>query len=333
MSARDRGGLPRETVHRAPLSMLVWLALVLVAAPTARADGDSVERVEGLFQLALGLEHGDGAPRDPSSAAALYCQAARDGHVRAQYNLGWMYANGRGVQRDDGIAKFFFKLAAASGDETSARMSQRISTPAAESPACMRPPELASAQPSPRQETLPVVRAKPNAHESIEAATPQTPEFVPAEKQWVVTLVRRQAPRFGIAPELALAVIAVESNFDPMARSPKNAMGLMQLIPDTATRFRVLNPWDPLDSVRGGMAYLRWLLAYYQGNVELALAAYNAGEGAVDRFAGIPPFLETRDYVRRILALYPKRTHPYDPAVTGPSIMMRANAMQRGRAP
>ena len=76
----------------------------------------------------------------------------------------------------------------------------------------------------------------------------------------------------------------------------------MQLIPDTAARFKVRNPMDPAQNIRGGMAYLRWLMAYFEGDIALVAAAYNAGEGAVERYRGVPPYAETRAYVRRILA-------------------------------
>jgi hypothetical protein len=86
----------------------------------------------------------------------------------------------------------------------------------------------------------------------------------------------------------------------------------MQLIPETSERFNVKKPFDPVQNLRGGLAYLRWLLAYYEGNVALAAAGYNAGEKAVDRYRGIPPYAETQAYVRRILALFKNDRHPYD---------------------
>jgi soluble lytic murein transglycosylase-like protein len=142
--------------------------------------------------------------------------------------------------------------------------------------------------------------------------------MTPAQRK-VFEIVQRLAPQYGVVPRLAMAVIRAESNFDPLAVSTKNAQGLMQLIPDTAARFNVRKPFDPEQNIRGGLAYLRWLLAYFKGDVTLVAAAYNAGEGAVNRFRGIPPFAETRDYVRRIRELFRHDDHPYDPTVTEPS--------------
>ena len=132
--------------------------------------------------------------------------------------------------------------------------------------------------------------------------------------------VRLTAPEFKLEPHLVLAFIATESNFNPAAVSPKNAQGLMQLIPETAARFGVRNAMDPTQNVRGGMAYLRWLLARYQGDVVLAAAAYNAGEGAVDRYLGVPPYAETRQYVWKIVqAAGGMLNHPFDAAASAVS--------------
>jgi soluble lytic murein transglycosylase-like protein len=140
-----------------------------------------------------------------------------------------------------------------------------------------------------------------------------------AEKQKIRRIVDEVAPKYGIEPRLALAVIAAESNFNAAARSIKDARGLMQLIPGTASRFNVRNPYNVRDNLKGGLSYLRWLLAYYQGQVALAAAAYNAGEQTVDRYKGVPPYPETRAYVRRVLDLFRRPDHPYDPSVTEPS--------------
>jgi len=108
----------------------------------------------------------------------------------------------------------------------------------------------------------------------------------------------------GISPALALAVIAVESSGRAEAVSRAGAQGLMQLIPATASRFGVANSFDPVENIRGGVAYLDWLMTEFDRDIVLALAGYNAGEGAVRRNNGVPPFAETRDYVPRVLAAW-----------------------------
>jgi hypothetical protein len=106
----------------------------------------------------------------------------------------------------------------------------------------------------------------------------------------------------GVDPYLVKALIQVESAYQPRARSRKGAMGLMQLMPETARQYRVRNPFEPKANLEAGIKHLKSLLGRFD-SVALALAAYNAGEGAVQRFGGIPPYRETRDYVRKILSL------------------------------
>jgi len=118
-------------------------------------------------------------------------------------------------------------------------------------------------------------------------------------------VIGRTSSQFKVDPQLVDAVVRVESGYDPKALSPKGAQGLMQLIPATAARFGVENPFDPAENVGGGVRYLSELLTEFKGSVPLTLAAYNAGEGAVERYGGIPPYAETRDYVRKVTELYP----------------------------
>jgi soluble lytic murein transglycosylase-like protein len=119
-------------------------------------------------------------------------------------------------------------------------------------------------------------------------------------------IIRETAYRHGIDEALVKAVIRVESDFHARAVSPKGALGLMQLMPATARRHRVVRVFEPRDNVEGGVQHLRMLMKRYGGNLQLVLAAYNAGEGAVDKYGGIPPYAETVGYVERVLA-YHKR--------------------------
>lgn len=121
------------------------------------------------------------------------------------------------------------------------------------------------------------------------------------DRQRVAALIRRLAPGYKVEVALALAIASAESNFNTRALSPKMAMGVMQLIPATAERFNVRDPYDPEQNIRGGLAYLRWLKAFFGGDIVRVVAAYNAGEGAVQQHGGIPPYPETRDYVVRVM--------------------------------
>jgi soluble lytic murein transglycosylase-like protein len=231
------------------------------------------------------------APTLSASEIAALCRMARRGDAPSQYELAWLFAHGKGELRRDEWAHYLFFAAASNGHEDARKVLLSVTWPAAEVPDCFQ--------------RAPIV--------------PDNPTIALRAPPHIERLVQQLAPQYQVNPKLALTIIAVESNFDTAALSNKNAMGLMQLIPATARRFGVRNAFDARENIRGGMAYLRWLLAYYEGDVRLVAAAYNAGEGAVDRHKGVPPFAETREYVRRVIARYGQATHPFDARTTKPA--------------
>jgi len=315
-------------------ALLVCAAVASAQMPTLTLDGlprpapPPLERGPVLPMQVLNwreeaktLEHGDSiTPRDPVRAAELYCRAARHGDAESQFNLAWMITNSRGIERDEAAAAHLFAAAAAQGIAQAQNVVARMGEPRGPPPPCLRPPEedrlllLAAETPRPQAAPQPAGRVPPPPPA---LPSPPPPPNAPAS---IVNFVQMVAPEYRLHAPLVLAIIATESNFDTLAVSPKNAQGLMQLIPGTAARFGVRNTMDPVQNIRGGMAYLRWLMAYFEGDIVLVAAAYNAGERAVERYLGVPPFAETRMYVRRVLAAAggPAR-HPFDAATTAPS--------------
>jgi hypothetical protein len=151
----------------------------------------------------------------------------------------------------------------------------------------------------------PVVNAA--AVETIPADIPLSGD---CDLDWIIYRAGKKA---GVDPRFIHAVIKQESKYNPKAVSHAGAQGLMQMMPATAERFGLKDPFDPTANVEAGTKYLKWLLKRFDGDVSLALAGYNAGEGAVDKYKGVPPYGETQNYVKKIVTNYGKTYHPVLP--------------------
>jgi soluble lytic murein transglycosylase-like protein len=135
-----------------------------------------------------------------------------------------------------------------------------------------------------------------------------------------------------LPPQLVHSVIKVESNYNPLAVSSKGAQGLMQLMPATARRFGVANSFDPVDNIQGGARYLKYLLDLYKGDYDLALAAYNAGEGAVGKYGAVPPYPETLNYLVQVGRQFQKSSTAAPPPESRPAAVIAAEAQPAGPA-
>jgi hypothetical protein len=267
-------------------------------------------KLEALLQKAANYEASANGNDDYWQAAALYCEACKLGSTEAQYRLGMLYAFGKGVPENRAYAATMFSVASQQGHAKAFDMLETVNFKSQELPPCVTSDTLPEKLPPP-----PVVETIATTDDPIDLYIGS----LPVSKSWIIELANKISGWYGIDPKLVLSIITIESEFEIKAQSHKSAMGLMQLIPKTAERFNVKNAFNASQNIRGGVEYLRWLLSYYRGDIELATAAYNAGEKAVDRYLGIPPYPETREYVKRLKKLYLRTTHPYDENITEPS--------------
>lgn len=309
--------------HRPWVVLVISLGCLGMGATDPEPDWPALleqRDADGLKELATRYENADGVRRDYARARQLYCAAARLGQVAAQIRLAWMYTYGVGTPQDRDLAGAWLRVAAATGDRTARNFLAYLDYPPRG-----RQPQCSYETRFDRYAIATTIA--PGDHAIAYWPLGADPEHGGKDpsRQQVESWVRELAPRYGLDAGLVLAMIQVESNFNPRARSHRNAIGLMQLIPDTAARFGVRDITHPVQNLHGGMAYLRWLLAYFQGDLRLALAGYNAGEGAVEKYLGIPPYAETRNYVRKVLRAYGRTSHPRVEQVVEPSRILRAS--------
>lgn len=273
------------------LTSLIFLMFLGCSASYAYTELDDGQ--QKLLTRASKLEY-----LNPWKAAVLYCKIARNGSLEAYYRLGMLFAFGQGVPANREIAASLFATAAQQGHSEAARMLETILYSADKLPDCV----LSNTNPP---------RGHSYSRWSNDATLDSVLSSLRKDHHWVINMVKQIASWHQVDPRLALSIVSVESAFQINARSKANAMGLMQLIPSTAARFNVRNAFDASQNVKGGVRYLRWLLDRYHGDIELVAAAYNAGEGAVDKYKGIPPYPETQNYVSKVIHRYQSRKHVF----------------------
>lgn len=251
--------------------------LLYVTTGSARSLGNdppTAHAARNLVDLGERYENGESVSRNYVRARLLYCEAAAEGDPSALLALAWLLMNGRGVARDDQAAAFWLRKAAAAHVPQAAALLSALGNVTPVNRGCAVP-------------------GRGSGNASV------VPQGFPVPRE----AIAQAATDAGIQPSLLSSIVSVESGYDATAISPKGAAGLMQLMPATADRFHVQNVFDYRENLRGGAAYIRILLDKFGGDLTLALAAYNAGEAAVDTYHGVPPYPETLSYIATVTRL------------------------------
>jgi hypothetical protein len=263
------------------LRHLLFACVVLLAA-AARAQTAELEAPRAVAALEQGLaaEMGVGLRRNARLAISLYCDAAVTGSAEGFFRIGRILARGPVHLRNPALANAYLAQAVQMGHHVAIDYFD---------------------------ETVPFAPLDGDCSKLELGAVTEPFDLdgylsgLSPAKRRIAELIRRHAAGYGIDVRVALAIALAESNLNAEAVSPKNAQGVMQLIPGTQARFGVTRPFDAESNIKGGLAYLKWLKARFDGDWELIAAAYNAGEGAVEKHGGIPPYRETQGYVKRVL--------------------------------
>ena len=264
---------------------LIVLLLAFVA-PWVAAAGDDVgayveaPRVVAALEQGYAAEHGVGLRANPRLAIELYCAAGTMGSSEGFFRVGRLLSKGPARVRNLPLANAYLALAARLGHREAAMLHDPSVPNGRVDEICADIDAQAG-----------LVRFDLDGY--IAGLSPI--------KRKIAALIRRKAPQYGVDVQMALGIALAESNLDAAAVSPKNAQGVMQLIPETQERFGVQKPFDAEQNIKGGLAYLKWLHRRFDGDPMLIAAAYNAGEGAVEKYGDVPPFPETQQYVRRVL--------------------------------
>lgn len=267
------------------LFLLLFLSSLLAGIPQTAQGRDFRQAPRAMTALRQGqaAQHSGNLQK----AIALYCVAASTGNPEGYFRIGRLLATGPASVRSAKMANSYLAMAMRLGNQQASRYYN---------------PRIGNA---PMGDQCGVgMRGGQGSY----FALPSTPFNVEAYlarqspgKQKLATMLRHAAKRHQVDVRLVLAIAIAESNLESRAVSAKNAQGVMQLIPETQQRFGVTQPFDPAQNIKGGVSYLKWLDRRFDGNWVLISAAYNAGEKAVERYGGIPPYDETREYVKRVL--------------------------------